>query len=281
MVGSLELQDRIAAVAERLTPTDRRIATVVLDEPALLAFGTVAEVAKKAEASGPSIVRFATKLGFDGYSALQEQVRDGISEQLFRPTDRIRREEGTILDTERALLEDALASVFEIAASGKLRSLAERVATAPAVWVMSGETSRAGAYALSARLNVLRPQVRMLEEWNMGADLADAEPGHVALVLDFYRYRRSVVTAVRVMEERGVEVHSITDGALSPLVAHSTDWYPIRVPAIGPFDTAVSSVAFADLLVAEVASQLRDVAADRIDTTEDLWSATDTFHAES
>ena len=59
--------DLIAAASNTLTPTDRRIAEAVLGEPTLLAFGTVTDLATRVGTSRPSIVRFATKLGFEGY----------------------------------------------------------------------------------------------------------------------------------------------------------------------------------------------------------------------
>ena len=72
------VEDRIAAVADELTPTDRRIARLIVDDPTTPAFGTLADVARRAGTSGPSVVRFATKLGFHGYSDLQSRtVREG------------------------------------------------------------------------------------------------------------------------------------------------------------------------------------------------------------
>ena len=75
------IQDLIASVNERLTPTERRIAEAVLEDPTLLAFGTVSGLADRVGTSRPSIVRFATKLGFEGYSDLQKRARDGVSRQ--------------------------------------------------------------------------------------------------------------------------------------------------------------------------------------------------------
>ena len=67
--------DLIAAVSSDLTPTQRRIAEAALAEPTLLAFGTVSDLAGRVGTSRPSIVRFATKLGFEGYTDLQQHVR--------------------------------------------------------------------------------------------------------------------------------------------------------------------------------------------------------------
>ena len=91
---NLSIQERIAEVGIRLTPTERRIAQTVLDDPTLLAFGTVADLAKEAKTSHPSIVRFATKLGFEGYTDLQGWVRQGVADQLGTPGQRIRRPHG-------------------------------------------------------------------------------------------------------------------------------------------------------------------------------------------
>jgi DNA-binding MurR/RpiR family transcriptional regulator len=85
--------DLIAAVSSELTPTERRIAEAVLAEPTLLAFGTVSDLADCVGTSRPSIVRFANKLGFQGYTPLQEHVRSDLSQQLSRPSERIRRDD--------------------------------------------------------------------------------------------------------------------------------------------------------------------------------------------
>ncbi|MGB5629939.1 MAG: hypothetical protein WBM57_11265, partial [Woeseiaceae bacterium] len=77
--------DLIAAVSGDLTPTQRRIAEAALADPTLLAFGTVSDLADRVGTSRPSIVRFATKLGFDGYTDLQQHVRSDLSRRLSRP----------------------------------------------------------------------------------------------------------------------------------------------------------------------------------------------------
>ena len=64
----MTLAERLAAVSERLTPVERRIAAAVLADPTLLAFGTVSDLADRVGTSRPSIVRFGTKLGFKGYA---------------------------------------------------------------------------------------------------------------------------------------------------------------------------------------------------------------------
>jgi DNA-binding MurR/RpiR family transcriptional regulator len=246
--------DLVAAVSSALTPTERRIAEAVLAEPTLLAFGTVSDLADQVGTSRPSIVRFATKLGFEGYTQLQQHVRSGLSHRLSRPSERIRS------DGERAVVE-----------------LVEPVVRAEKVWILSGETSQAGAHALHSGLSMVRPGVRSLEEHSYGTDLSDAGPRDAAVVFDFYRYRRQVTIAARIFAEAGVTIVAITDSPLSPLVELADTWCQIEVPAIGPFDSSVPVVAISELLVAHVAKNLHDDATNRIDRIETLWEETEAF----
>jgi DNA-binding MurR/RpiR family transcriptional regulator len=273
------LSQIIASTGDRLTPTERRIAQAVLGDVTLLAFGTVSDLATAVGTSRPSIVRFAAKLGFAGFAELQDHVRKGLSVELFRPSERIRLESEETTST-RAQMEQSISSVFEAVGGGRLADLAAKIAKAESVWVISGETSRAGAHALLSGLSIIRPRVRLIEDRTIAKDLADVGAGDVAIVLDFFRYRRTVVNATRILAEAGVEVIAITDGPLSPLTRLADIWCELYRPAIGPFDSSLSAVAMAELLVAEVAGHLHDGATERIDRTEGMWAATATFFDE-
>ena len=273
------LSQLIAAAGDHLTPTERRIAEAVVAEPTLLAFGTVSDLAEAVGTSRPSIVRFATKLGFEGYPRLQDHVRRDLSTQLERPSDRIRRGPGG--HTARQAIEQSMDSVFAAVDRGRLSELATHFTKATRVLVLSGETSRAGAHSLVSGLSMVRPGVRLLEERNLGRDLADAHPDDLLVVIDFPRYRNAVVRAARVFADAQGNVLAITDGPLSPLARVTELWVAVDVPAIGPFDSSLPAVALAELLVMEVAAQQQAGATERIDRTEEMWAATGTFFPDS
>jgi len=268
--------DLVAAVSGELTPTERRIAEAVLAEPTLLAFGTVSDLANQVGTSRPTIVRFANKLGFEGYSQLQRHVRNDLSHRLARPSERIRHEEGKT-PAARAAIANAVASVFEAVDGERLDKLAGPVLKAEKVWILSGETSQAGAHKLHSGLSMVRPGIHLLNERTFGADACDAGPRDAAVVMDFFRYRRRVIEATQVLKRTGAAIVAITDSPLSPLVELADAWCEIEVPAIGPFDSSVPAVAIAELLVARVARELHDEATARIDRIEALWEATEVF----
>jgi DNA-binding MurR/RpiR family transcriptional regulator len=268
--------DLIAAAAPRLTPTERRIAEVVGADPTLLAFGTVSDLATRVGTSRPSIVRFAAKLGFAGYAQLQGHVRRVLSHELKRPTERIRLESeagGDDLDD----LEDSLAAVLDAAGGEQIATASDRLASASAVWVVSGETSRAGAMTLVSGLSMLRDGVTLLEEHTLPRELARVGRHDAAVAFGFYRYRRWAVQATELLARRGAWIVAVTDGPLSPLAALADVRCEVRVPAMGPFDSSVTAVALAELLVARVAKTLDGEAMRRIDLIEESWEAAATF----
>ena len=269
-------QDLVAAVVGDLTPTERRIAEAVVAEPTLLAFGSVSDLAGHVGTSRPSIVRFATKLGFDGYTQLQQHVRGNLSRRLSRPSDRIRSESDEGIPV-RAAIEESIASVFEAMEGAGLARLVSPLVNARSIWILSGEPSLAGAAALHSGLAMVRPSVRLLEEHSYGTDVSDAQRGDTAVVIDFMRYRRQVVAATRMLKDAGVTVVAITDSPLSPLVELADVWSQINIPAVGPFDSSIPVVALCELLVAQITKELREDATNRIDRIEALWERSDAF----
>lgn len=274
------ISDAIAASRHRLTVTERRIAEAIVREPTLLAFGTVSDLATRIGTSRPSIVRFATKLGFEGYPALQAVARQNVSRQLGRPSERLR-DYPTERVSDIATLTASVEALGVYVAGGELAVLASSLAAAKAVWIASGETSRAAAHALRSGLGIIRPGVHLLEDHSLGRELASAGPDDIAVISDFPRYRRSTVVAARALSARGVEIAAITDGPLSPLASMADVLIRVSVPAIGPFDSSVPTVALMELLVAEVAQIDHGTVQERVEVIEQLWSETGIFVKES
>jgi DNA-binding MurR/RpiR family transcriptional regulator len=185
----MSIQDLIAQIGDRLTPTERRIAELVLRDPTLLAFGTVSDLADQVGTSRPSIVRFATKLGFEGYTELQQSIRDDMSHQLTSPSQRIR-QRGAEIAPIRTAIEEAMHSTFQTLDDNRLDTLAQLIADARNVWILSGETSMAGAVVLHSGLSMVRPDVHLVQEHSTGRELSSATKSDTAVIFDFARSLR-------------------------------------------------------------------------------------------
>ena len=199
-----------------------------------------------------------------------------ISQKRASPSQRVRSQRGE-LEPARLAIAGAIEQTLATLDKPRLEALAAPIMRAPRVWIVSGETSRAGAQVLHSGLAMVRGGVHRVEDHDLGRDLSEAEPGDAAVVFDFARYRRNSVTAARTLVDLGINLVAITDGPLSPIASLTPTWCELSIPAVGPFDSSLPAVAASELLVLEVVHQLGKQAHTRIDRLESLWNATETF----
>ena len=127
--------------------------------------------------------------GFGGYTDLQGWVRQGVAHQLGTPGQRIRRPEGLGTDVG-ADIEQSIQSSLAVLDHASVARLAEPLITAEHVWILSGETSRAGGHALLSGLSMIRDGVHLVEQHMTSAVISAARPSRdAAVVFDFARYQ--------------------------------------------------------------------------------------------
>jgi DNA-binding MurR/RpiR family transcriptional regulator len=274
------LLDRIKAGRDDFSRSERRVGEVVLADPESVAFGTVATVAELADTSGPTVIRFANRLGFDGYRDLQQAVRDELGRLLRPAASRIRSTAtgDVIARTVQVEVENVTASLNAIDPDEFDRAAALLVDPTRALHVIPSEQTRPVGAALAAELGILRDRVRLVfgTEFRVASLLAGVRRGDVVLAVDLHRYERWVVHAQGVALEMGARPIAITDSALSPLAGHGPT-FVARAEASGPFDSLIGVHAIANALVAEVAQRLRRQASRRLDRLEQAWAATGAF----
>jgi DNA-binding MurR/RpiR family transcriptional regulator len=276
--------DRIMEHAERLTSTERKVAEVLADEPQTIAFGTVAQVAQRAGTSGPSVVRLAVKLGYDGFVGLQADVQSELARQLGPARERIRQRPPTdLLARVQAAEQDNIhATLAGIGAPTLDRTIARLSDRHHRIWVLPAEMTLPIATVLSNQLGQLRDGVALVagSEVSVSRSLAGLEPRDTVVAVDVRRYERSLVGLTRWAAERGADIVAMTDSPLSPLVAGAAEIFFISAQGVGPFDSVTGGVALANVLVAGVAARLRQTAPSRLDAIEAAWSAVSALVAE-
>ena len=271
----MDVAERITDSGTNLTPAERRVADVVLQRPQLVAFGTVAELASEAGSGAATVVRLAAKLGFDGFTSLQDAVQAELAHRLRPAAERIRqpvaadvvgRTMATELDNVQSTLEQADREAFTTAVA----ALSTRTAS---VAVLSGEASAGIAHQAVGELSLLREGVELVVGTEVAVVRAIAllGPGDACLVIDLRRYDRWVLDAARRAGERGVTLIALTDSALSPLALLADASFTVVAASAGPFDSHVATLALLNAMIAAVADKLRSSATDRLDRIEAAW----------
>jgi len=269
------LDDRLAARSAELTPAERRVAEVVAAHRELVAFGTVAELARRAGASGASVIRLSDRLGYRGFRAMQDAVRSELTTQLRPAREKIR----------RPIPGDLIASVGDSAAESVRRTFdqidplqLERVAELIAqrrrrVLVVAGDAGAGIGRQVVTHLSMLRDGVESVAGGSVaaGRQLAGTRQGDVLLCIDLPRHDRDVVRVAELARMRAAAVVVIVDSPLSPLAEGAEAVFPVESHDVGPFDSYVGVLALSEALVAATARRLRSTAAERLDEMEQIW----------
>ena len=216
----MDVAGRITEWGPALTPAERRVADVVLQRPQLVAFGTVAELANEAGSGAATVVRLAGKLGYDGFTALQDAVQAELAHRLRPAAERIRQPVapdviGRTMATELDNVQSTLEGVDREAFAQAVSALSQRSAQ---VVVLSGEASCGIARQAVGELALLRDGVELVvgSEVAVVRSIALLGEGDACLVVDLRRYDRWVLDAAKRAGERGATVIALTDSALSP-----------------------------------------------------------------
>lgn len=275
-VGAMEVEERIRAQSTALTAAERRVAEAILASPHSVGFGTVADLASAAGVGAASVVRLATKLGFEGYSELQACIQRDLVHQLRPAVQRIT-EPGAGQRTSHVEAEVAnVHETLEAASEPALADLADRLAdlSRPVV-VLSGEASAGVALQFVEQLRMLRPDVTRL----FGSDVAIRRqvalmsPEATLIVIDLRRYERWVLDAHQALDDRGVWSVALTDSVLSPIAARAASTFVVAAASPSPFDSHVGTLALLNLVVAKVSTALRSTATRRLAAVEGAWTA--------
>jgi DNA-binding MurR/RpiR family transcriptional regulator len=272
-----EVAERIEAHRDVLSPTERQVAEVVLRDPESVAFGTVARVAEAASASGASVVRLATRLGYPGFSGLQAAVQSAIGQQLRPAAERIRGETGSdVVDrTLRAELENVHRTLAAVAPDDFDRALDLLADRRREVLVVAGDAETGVGAMFATALALVREGVSQVSGSDVAVarQLAGRGPGTVVVALDLRRYERWVVEAVARAADAGATAVAVTDSPLSPLAEAAAVSFVVSAEGAGPFDSHVGMLALTNALVTGAAARLRRSATRRLDAVEAAWRA--------
>ena len=271
----MEVAERIRAHSADLTAAERRVAEVVLSSPQSIGFGTVADLAQAADVGAASVVRLASKLGFDGFSELQQAIQAELTQQLRPAAERILdADTGHRADhaaTELANVRAALDRIDEpsfVALTERLSDVERPVA------IVSSTASAGVAHQFGSQLNQLRSDVRLIggSDVSVRQELAVLDTSATVLVIDLRRYERWVLEAHQLVTARSIWSAGITDSMLSPIASRAEVAFVVAAASTGPFDSYVGVLSLMNLVAIDVAARLKETATERLAVIETAWS---------
>jgi DNA-binding MurR/RpiR family transcriptional regulator len=273
----MTIRDLLTQKGLALTPSEARIAQVLLADYPISGLGTATSLARKAGVSDPTVVRLAVKLGFAGFPDFQAKLLAEVESRLHSPL--------LMMEAKRPVAVSDNPAAAYLTSVG--RSLEKTVTAVPAqnyeravraifdargqVLLLGGRFSRSIASMLAGYLLQFRPKVRDLgafteEHFDLIVDLGKRD---TLVVFDYRRYQRDTVAFARQAADRGVSIILFTDPWLSPIAEIATVVLVASIEVDSPYDTLAPAVAQAEALVAHaIAGMGRDGGRKRVEEVE-------------
>lgn len=254
-------QDVLSAVRRKydeLTYSQKRIAEAIVEDPEFVAFATVDKLAQRLSIAPSTVVRFAYKIGLNGYPDLQERVRTIVRGQMrSRPQSKDGDAElASHLDSSgqaASLLHDLdnLRQTISGTDVNRLTEAITAIATARNVFVLGGYASGALAAYTALTLERIRGQAYLIESHG-GRHIPALFQGtkdDVVLAFGFAPYSADTVQILELARERGMRGIGITDTPISPIGQRVDIVLPTRVSGMGAQNSLVAPLAIVNALL--------------------------------
>ena len=260
--GPVTVAAQLRDAMPELTPSERKVARALLAAYPVAGLGTLAELARHADVSGPTVLRLLTRLGFAGFTDFQRRLLMEIDERSATAAEHFDPERGGTAEslvrmTLLTVTADLAADVESITET-EVRDVVEALAEARRVFLIGGALSHAAAYYLYLQLDMLRPGCRFLgaagaPAWNALLELGRRD---VLVVFDYRRYEPVTLEITRYAAAKSVRVVLFTDRWLSPVAGEAGHLLVSRTASPSAFDTLVPAIAYAETIAAALAVRL-------------------------
>ena len=218
------LLEHIARELPSLRRSERRVAAVVAEDPALVVGSTMAAVAQAVGVSEPTVMRFCTSLGFEGFQQFKMALAQTLALGLPSTVSTIARSD-TVSELATKVFDHTISSL------DRTRRYLDAEALGAAIEAIAGCSSMTvaglGASAMIA-LDVEQKAVLFGVPCSVPSDphqqfmaASMAGPGQVFLVISNTGSTRSIVQVARAASAGGATVIAITGDESSELAGEA------------------------------------------------------------
>lgn len=280
----MRVTDRLLAHRDKMTPSERQLVSVLLDDYPMAGLGSITELASTASVSTTTVARMLQKTGFDGYPQFQAALRGEVKEMISGPIAKrdvwqndlpeehiLNRYSQQSLANQKRTIDEVDPAEFDSFCN--LLSDPNR-----RIFITGGRITGTMAQYLYLHLQMIRPDVRMLPvaaSWTH--DLLDVRKDDVLIALDVRRYENSTMLIGQLCQERGAEIVLFTDQWRSPIHRLAKHTFAARIAVPSAWDSMASILTLMECAIAEVQERLWDSVKDRTDELEAAFDRTKLF----
>jgi len=275
---SEELMSKLNSCSSDFSKGQRAISRYLVDHYDKAAFMTAGKLGEAVGVSESTVVRFAMKLGFDGYPELQKAVQDMIcnrltSVQRLEVTAGLLSQQNVLQSVMREdvkrindTLETIDYNVFDAAIDATIR--------ARRIYIIGVRSSASLANFLYFYFNLLFDNVRLINT-NSASDMFEqllrVQEDDVVIGISFPRYSKRTVKALQFAQSRGACVISFTDCALSPIVQYARYAIYAKSDTASFVDSLVAPMSLLNAYIVAIGVRKKEMVTQTFEVLENIW----------
>jgi DNA-binding MurR/RpiR family transcriptional regulator len=273
------LSERIREISLSASPAERRVAQVLFSSNLIAGLDTVAKLAEQANVSGPTVLRFVTRVGYPSYPAFQEALRSDIGSRLASPLDLYERssvppagEGATLVDTAQ-VFNDGISRTLARLERDKLQTIVELMADSSRnLYLVGGRFTQHLAEILWGHVHQLRANTHIIRSGVVGArdHLVDMGRRDVLVAFDVRRYQADTIELAEFAKLRRTTIILVTDPLLSPIARVANHVLTCDLDAPSPYDSMVPLLAMVETIVGALTQQCGESGRRRVVEIEQL-----------
>lgn len=283
--GTGIVKDILSDCMEKLTHSERLVASVLLTDYPVAGLQSITSLASKSNVSTPTVVRLAKKLGFNGFSKMQEALRDEMAARIKKPVskhdswiegDSNKHISHQFADAVTANLRHTLDRLDQTVFDSVAEILGD---TSRKVFLVGGRITRSNADYFFNHLQIIRPKVTLLSEssnvWPQY--ILDMDENSVLVIFDIRRYEKDLQKLANIVNERRCTIVLFTDQWGSPIGKYTEYCFKSLVEVPSSLDSTIAIMFIIEALLAQIQNESWESSRDRIETLESMFGATKLF----
>ena len=273
-----DISKRITNTYSTFSKGQKKIANAILNDYDKAAYMTAAKLGNHVGVSESTVVRFASELGYEGYSEFQRAVQELVRTKLT-PNQRIevtkqRIGKGDVLENVMGSDIAKIKYTLENLNKATFYESVDAILKAKNIYIIGVRSAEPIAKLLYYNLSMIFDNVKFIQPTSsveVFEQMYSIDTDDVLIAFSFPRYSSKVVSAVKFAHNQNTKVVVFTDSAISPLAEFATYLITAQSDMASFMDSLVAPVSIINAMIIEITNKREKEITTRFDRLEKMW----------
>lgn len=259
--------DRIRKSYPLLSPTQKRIADLILEQAETVCFMRLEDVGKLVGVTTVTVIRFAQKLGYENFGAFKKELQNYVQTRLV-PMRVVKSEinhfrDAPMDDFIRHAIQnelDLMKATYDSLPYDTLMEAASLIKNAHKIYIVGTGLNEPITQILQTRLRFLCLDVQILRNDNLTLiphQLMHVIPDDVFIIFSFPNYNDFAINVAKCVQDIGCHTICITDKSTAPVACFAETLLLCQTSSLIYYNSMTTPASLATILSGILAVQIQ------------------------